>query len=186
MKFAFNQISSRRTPLMGLAALLIYFAHAYSFVELPSPLSTLFSFGNIGVDIFLLVGGFGIYYSLVNTASKSSFYWKRLIKVGLPFLLISIPYFFIFDFFVQPTERGDVIRFLLDISSLSFWQYHTGAWYVSMLVPLYLFAPFYVSLFRRTDSKRGLTFIAIILTYGLSLIVALANEQPILCNLSYV
>ena len=101
MKFAFNQISSRRTPLMGLAALLIYFAHAYSFVELPSPLSTLFSFGNIGVDIFLLVGGFGIYYSLVNTASKSSFYWKRLIKVGLPFLLISIPYFFIFDFFVH-------------------------------------------------------------------------------------
>ena len=58
---------------MGVAALMIYFAHFYAYADL-GLLNKLFAYGNWGVDVFLLLSGFGMCHSM----SKSSSFSKGL------------------------------------------------------------------------------------------------------------
>lgn len=71
---------------MGLAILLIVCYHIvpediqFSFL-LP------FQMGCIGVDVFLLVSGFGLYYSLDKKTELLGFYIKRYARTWIPFIL---------------------------------------------------------------------------------------------------
>ena len=60
-----NNLSLWRTQLMGVAALMILVCHAAaSHVLMPHWLGKLMDLGNYGVDIFLMLSGLGLYYSL--------------------------------------------------------------------------------------------------------------------------
>ena len=48
---------------MGVAAFMIYFAHFYAYADL-GVVNRLFAYGNWGVDVFLLLSGFGICHSM--------------------------------------------------------------------------------------------------------------------------
>lgn len=64
-QFDFGDISRYRTQLMGMASLMIIACHApASGVLMPPVLANVLSYGNFGVDIFLLLSGLGLYYSL--------------------------------------------------------------------------------------------------------------------------
>ena len=99
-----SRFSKQRQLVMGIAALMIYFAHAYAIVPVDGVIAKLFSFGNLGVDIFLFASGFGMYYSLRNGGGRFSlrqFYWKRFVRVGVPFLLISVPVYLLLDMLIS-------------------------------------------------------------------------------------
>lgn len=67
LKFKYNvkQISKFRTPLMGIATILIFIVHAPdNGVMMPNALKTICALGSLGVDLFLLLSGFGLWYSL--------------------------------------------------------------------------------------------------------------------------
>lgn len=157
MVFEFNceRLRERRTFVMGVAALMIYFAHCYAYADL-GLLNKLFAYGNWGVDVFLLLSGFGMCYSMSKSSSSSGFYWKRFVRIGVPYLIIAIPFCFISDILVAPT--ADWGMFVLDVSTLSYWLLHRGAWYVAMLVPLYLLVPF----FGRLANRLGAAFFCVI------------------------
>jgi len=58
-------LSKYRTELMGVGAICILLCHSVGRgVLMPDFLSQILSYGNIGVDIFLLLSGMGMYYSL--------------------------------------------------------------------------------------------------------------------------
>ncbi len=59
--------------------------------------------------------------------------------MGVPYLVLAVPFYFASDILVA--NQGDWGLFVLDVSTLSYWLLHWGAWYVAMLVPLYLFGP---------------------------------------------
>ena len=46
------------------------------------------------------------------------------------------------------------MAFLMDVSTLSFWLYHHGPWYLAMLIPVYLCMPWYGKTIDNTK-KRG-------------------------------
>lgn len=54
-----SRFSKQRQLVMGIAAFMIYFARAYAIVPVDGVIAKLFSFGNLGVDIFLFASGFG-------------------------------------------------------------------------------------------------------------------------------
>lgn len=63
--FNLNKISQHRQELMGFSAILILICHAVgNGVKMPTALSTVLNFGNIGVDMFLFLSGMGLFYSL--------------------------------------------------------------------------------------------------------------------------
>lgn len=65
LKFELEDLSNKRTQLMGLATLMIIICHtSASHVLMPHWLSKLMDLGNYGVDIFLFLSGLGLFYSL--------------------------------------------------------------------------------------------------------------------------
>ncbi len=135
-------ISKYRTQIMGFAAVMILLFHFFPclYRDMQIPVVTeLLKCGNTGVDIFLLLSGMGLYCSLSKDSSALPFYRKRIRRVVLPALAISLPYWFATDFLFKHTSAG---MFLLDWLGLSFWTQGNGTvWYVSLIVLLYLLYP---------------------------------------------
>lgn len=149
LKFELEELSQKRTQLMGLATLMIIICHASaSHVLMPHWLSKLMDLGNYGVDIFLFLSGLGLFYSLsknpVTTVRGGVIYCKRRgYRIFIPYLLIFIPYSILY----LVLQKYTILDSLLCVSALEYWFFHRGAWFVSLIVVLYLMAPVLYKLF---------------------------------------
>lgn len=131
-------LSKYRTQLMGIAAIMIILVHFADYgVEMPSLLKYVFGYGSLGVDIFLFLSGIGCYYSLSKNTNTKNWYKKRFIRIIVPYTLIQIP-FWIYKLIIG---EFNIIDDLFIFSTIAFWTQHVGAWYVALLLPLYLITP---------------------------------------------
>ena len=94
-----------------------------------------------------------------------SFYQKRFYRIYIPYLVIYLPYCLIFILLGKYTF-GDS---LLCLCTLEYWLFHKGAWFVSMILVLYLVAPF---LFRLLSG-----------TYKWFIAIGIIIALMILCNI---
>ena len=146
--FNLNLLSRYRARLMGASAILIILCHAPAYVDLPIWLSALLSRGGWGVDVFLFLSGLGLYHSLSSISNDVNFsikpwYLKRFKRLLIPYTLSYVPLCVL-----RGIIRGDsLLNIIGDISTLSFWTRHSGAWFVALIIPLYIIAPFLYSLF---------------------------------------
>lgn len=148
-EFNFNEISKHRTAMMGIATFMIIMCHApASGVMMPSFLGYLLGLGNCGVDIFLFLSGFGCYYSLFKRPKLLRYYRKRYFRIGIPYLFITIP-FVICYLLLGIYSISDAF---LSITTMDYWLEHKGAWYIALLVPLYLFSPLFYKIL--SDKKK--------------------------------
>lgn len=144
LSVSLSDLSTYRTQLMGIATLMIIICHVNAYhVLLPSSLASLFRWGNWGVDIFLFLSGLGLYFSLCKNklCTKDdfiSFYKKRFYRIIIPYWITYLPYCLVFTLLGR-YSYGDS---LLCLSTLEYWLFHRGAWFVSMIFILYIFAPF--------------------------------------------
>jgi peptidoglycan/LPS O-acetylase OafA/YrhL len=134
-KTAYDLLTQYRLAIFGLAALWIYCRHTihnYDYTYL-QPFQSVFNIGDAGVDVFLFLSGFGLYFSLQKNSSALVFYKKRLLRILPSFLLFSIVLCF---------ERGTFQRVgwnpLLCLKSL-----FSGWWYVVFILFAYAFTPPY-------------------------------------------
>lgn len=75
-----KDLSTYRTQLMGFATLMIIACHASaSGVVLPRIVSYVFTLGNYGVGIFLLLSGLVVFYSLSNKPVNTLQGWGKLL-----------------------------------------------------------------------------------------------------------
>lgn len=140
--FNIADISTYRTQLMGIATIMIIVCHAEaSRVLMPGYLASICSLGNYGVDIFLFLSGLGIYYSLskleMNRGSYIIWYKKRFLRILIPYLIVYVPYCIVF----QLLGKYSVVDSVLCLSTLEYWLFHRGAWFVSLILVLYLITP---------------------------------------------
>lgn len=169
-KCLFN-ISKYRTQLMGAAAFWVLahhiFTELYTTVTIPV-VTPIFARGNIGVDIFLVVSGMGLYFSITKRNSAIEFYKKRIIKVIIPWSLMSIPYWL----FVYVLQKKDFIGFFKDLLGISFWTEGVSTtWYVDFVIILYLLYPFiYKAQKRKMTNINSMIVIAILSNFLIYLI----------------
>ena len=139
LKFDLNLISKYRTPIMGIAALMIIFCHAPQYgVAMPSSISSVMLRGGLGVDIFLYLSGVGCWYSLSKGVTLKKWYFKRFIRIFIPYFFMQFPFWALKIF----NDSFFIVDELMVFSTINFWLYHVGAWYVALLVPLYILTPF--------------------------------------------
>lgn len=129
---------------MGWGTLLILITHAYGNNVKMSPLIERFVDNcQIGVDLFLLLSGIGIAFSLQKTINRrrftklKSWYYQRLKRIYVPFALI----IFLYYLYVVPFEGRSIWTAVLDIANIGWWINGKGTWYVSLILLLYLVAP---------------------------------------------
>ena len=151
MKMAKSPLTTYRGELFGIATLMIVLCHSVSIVPFPGGLATLIAYGTMGVNVFLFLSGIGLYYSLKNNGNYLVFYKKRFIRVIVPYLFIGGLWYGIRYLIC---EKGNIVQFLYELSTLSFWKEHKGAWYVAAIIPIYMLYPL---LFRWLEKgKRAL------------------------------
>lgn len=148
--FTLKDISTYRSELMGWAILWIMMLH-FTFTQI-KPLGFIAQYGFAGVEIFMLVSGFGLYFSLDKDSNLSHFYKKRLLRIFPTYYLLGL-------FASLLLYHDDIITYLFRYTTIGFW---TGSdyseWYIPSIVFLYLLAPFFKTLF----DKKKLIFIALL------------------------
>ena len=146
----YSLITKYRGQIMGFAAIIVVLLHF--FVELYSDfrfpiVTTILKRGNIGVDIFLFVSGMGLFFSMTKDSNTLSFYQKRIRRVIIPALIISLPYWLLVGILVNKDTVG---MFLLNWTGLSLWTHGiTTIWYVSLIMLLYLVYPLIFAIQRK-------------------------------------
>jgi surface polysaccharide O-acyltransferase-like enzyme len=134
-------LSDYRTEIMGACAIGIILCHAnLAHVALPSVFRTILGMGNFCVDIFLLLSGIGICFSLEKLADGGLGRWyaRRFMRIIIPYLIIYVPYYL----WRCIANQYSIWRFFYYISTLGYWMEHDGAWFLALLIPLYLISPF--------------------------------------------
>ena len=131
--FSIKDISTYRSELMGWAIIWIMMLH-FTFTQI-KPLGFIAQYGFAGVEIFMMVSGLGLYFSLDRNCSIWYFYRKRVLRIFPTYYILGI--FASFLLF-----HDNILNYLYRYSTIGFW---TGGlyweWYVPSIVVLYIIAP---------------------------------------------
>ncbi len=143
-----KQISEYRNELFGLSVIGIMIFHYFEgvagadYVSRPiKEIAAAFNgvIGSVGVDIFLFLSGFGIWYALKKRPRIIDFYIKRIRRVLIPYLVMGGLFWIVKDFLITHVS---VSKFFYDLTLLSFWGSGVRTfWYISLICILYLFSP---------------------------------------------
>ena len=158
-KMNFSLFSEYRTAIMGMAALFIVAFHACTPYEGQNN-TALFLLRqlNVGVEMFLLASGTGLYFSFSKNGNQGFFkyYGKRLINVYLIYLLIAFPITLYYNIKVN----GTVLSFMSDWTGVAFFfgkRYasgNRGAWYVMFVMVLYAVYPIVFKIQKALEKRR--------------------------------
>ena len=133
--FDIQDISVYRSELMGWSILWIMMLH-FTFTQI-KPLGFIAQYGFAGVDIFMLVSGLGLFYSLHSNHNIFQFYKKRLLRIFPTYYLLGI-------FASILLFHDNIIDYLYRYSTVGFW---IGGlyweWYIPSIIMLYLLSPLF-------------------------------------------
>lgn len=144
--FTLQYISTYRSTLMGIAILWVIFYH-FGF-HTPG-FSHIARFGYAGVDIFMFLSGFGLFYSLNKNNNLGTYYKKRIVRIFPTYFIVGI----VLSLFCYPTEN--LWNYLCRCSTLGFWTngiYYE--WFIPSIIMLYILFPFVFSLLKHNRIKR--------------------------------
>jgi len=140
-----SQLSTNRSGLMGFAAIWIMLFHMQTSGNIAGQYSLIahfFGVGFSGVDIFILLSGFGLYGSYQRTKSLKRFYIKRFVRI-LPTFWVIILLFYVIRFLL--TGTFEFLCLLQDLSTLGIWLKPLGwvdtFWYIGAIVAFYILTP---------------------------------------------
>lgn len=150
----YARISKYRKLLMGFSILGILFCHYHEcrvYHGLPTNiLSAVLGLGTACVDIFLLLSGFGLYFSFLKNRDVIAFYRRRILRILPAYLIIALPYWVYYDIFVRRASIGDLFYDFF-FGSFIFDGVHRF-WFVFAIIVFYLLFPL---LYKTLDMFKG-------------------------------
>lgn len=140
-KITIKDISTYRSELMGWSILWIMMLH-FTFNQI-KPLGFIAQYGYAGVDIFLFVSGFGLYYSLDKDNNLMYYYKKRILRI--------FPTYYIIGFITNLLITHDnILTYIFRYSTIGFWIGKEYAeWFIPSIILLYFLAPFIKKLINK-------------------------------------
>lgn len=151
-----------RSALMGFAALWIYVFHEWQ-VVFDGHIKILWvenyvkKIGFCGVDMFLFLSGIGLTYSAGKSKNLLSFYYRRVKRIILPFVLVAVLNYY--------SDGWSAEQFWQNVLCINFYRktIYAFLWFVPAILTLYLFFPLYYHLFARSSGKIRFTLCAFII-----------------------
>jgi peptidoglycan/LPS O-acetylase OafA/YrhL len=132
--------------LKGIAILMVVFGHiGYFLVNDHNFLFPLSIIAGVGVDIFLLLSGYGLVISSINkNRTVSQFYKDRLLKIFVPFWIVLV-IFFLMDFLIL--QKAYSINYIISsfagifLSADLYKDINSPLWYFTLIFFYYLIFP---------------------------------------------
>ena len=142
--------------LKGYSIFTIIIFHFLQTLALPSPFDQLISFGGTGVHLFVLLSGFGLYFSYLHKPLPYAVYLqKRVSKIYIPYILVVIIAALI-SVFIPLYENswyalgGHVLLYkMFDENIIASYGY--PLWFVSMILQFYVVFYLLIFLLKKTD-----------------------------------
>ncbi len=173
-------LSKHRGAIMGVAIIMILLCHSTLTFDGVSGIvyDSARRFLQIGVDIFLFVSGLGCCFSLNKNSKLFGFYFKRGVKILVPYCLVLAIWAL-----VQPLihiETG-IVGFVYKYSLVTFFlRGELSSWYVAAILVLYMAAPFnYMVLKRSKKLFCVMTGASLLVAVGLTLILGNLGDGEI-------
>ncbi|MCQ2137445.1 MAG: acyltransferase [Bacteroidales bacterium] len=154
MQIDLNILSRQRKPLMGIAIWLIILFHLYEDTNYEA-LGLLFGRGDIGVEIFGFLSGFGCWSSLNNNNSYITFYKKRARRILPSFLIIAVS-IGLFRHFMYGASWVQVA--LVSSGLFLFWG-DVSLWFAPYICICYLLSPLLFEIKKITKNSFVLTLL---------------------------
>lgn len=152
-------ISNYRNHLMALAMLWIAIFHATMWFPIKAINFIVKTAGYGGLDIFLFLSGFGLYYSYKKNSNYINFIIKRVIRIlpsFIPAIIIACAYY---GYSITDT--------LLELTMLRFWIFgDLLLWFVPAIMVLYLFFPGYMKLFTKNPLVVTICFVILSIMFS--------------------
>ena len=156
--FVLQDLSTYRKALMGVAILWVVLYHFGFHTPIISHITR---FGYAGVDIFMFLSGFGLFYSMNHDSNLQHYYKKRFKRIFPTYFIIGA----FLSLFCFPNDT--FISYLWRSSTLGFW---TNGVYYELFIPsiiwLYALFPFTFKLVIYKTWIYVLSIILIILIAG--------------------
>ena len=162
-------ISRRRTELMGFAAVWIAVLHGPLWFR-TVPLSLYKASGYCGVEMFLFLSAFGLYYSYHSRRTTAvEFFRRRILRLLPAVIAVSL-----FSMIVMNNKIWNMLScyWLLGF----FWRKDITAWFLPAIIVLYAVSPLYLKYFH---SGREEKMTAAAMAAGLLLGLLLRNSYRI-------
>lgn len=151
-------LSRYRTQLMGVAILGVLMFHSSFPFEYYSWPAFITKNGYAGVEVFFLLSGFGIFFSISKSKSIKEFYKKRVLRI-LPYYLPIVLFFSIMCVSVGYWTIKDLVYNLLMIG---FWldvgYQHFFDWYIPAILFMYFITPLFYFFYKKNKIITMLTF----------------------------
>lgn len=166
-----SYISKYRTQLMGFAMLWIMWFHS-PFYGKGEVWHFIHNIGFYGVDMFLMVSGLGLYFSMRKSKSIGEFYKKRAVRILPAYLLVAVCWYL---FYKKEVTVGNVILSILGVNYFRGTIYNIREyfdWFLPTLMLFYLLTPLYDKLFQKAKVKWKFTLLCM-------------TVSPLLCILSF-
>ncbi len=162
-----NILSKKRDFIMGLSILWIMLFHVGSYTRIVTP--TFFEdLGYSGVDIFILLSGYGCYYSLKRDSNVVRFLGRRLRRL-LPSYL---PFIIIYMAWRCLQQRMYFVEICGNLTMTGWWNGDANQfnWYVDAIVLFYILAPYLCGIIMKTKRpivvSAGLIAIAYVISFS--------------------
>ena len=169
-RYSLKSISQTRNIILGFATLFVALFHSQTmYIEniFPSEavkniLLYIKNLGNVGVDIFLILSGVGLFYSFSKDSSIKSFYKKRAVRILPAVIIVAI--------IITAMKSGEGLgNFFERIFLISlFTKGDVDFWYFSLIILLYIMYPIFHKLIDRFGIKAVIGLIASVLIINFS------------------
>lgn len=162
-KFNFGSFSYFRNAIYGFAALWIVVFHGVLLANIKAEfdpsiylIRDSIDMGNIGVDVFVFLSGICLYFSYSKKPKLGQFYYKRFVRVYIPYLIMALPYI-IYFFVVGQMDVSLMIRTILTINTWTGEIDQVDLWYISAILVFYLLYPLIYHFIFRNNPKGKMT-----------------------------
>ena len=164
----YAEVNKYRAQIMGFAAIWIFIFHVRDqiavFHDIPILTQVELYCSNIGfcgVDVFLFLSGWGLYYA-IQRHSLSGFYKRRYRRLTASFVLVCA---------VRAVyEKWEILRFVKGATGWTFLteNVYEPIWFIPAIAILYLFYPLYIKIFNKFPNKYLCTAAAIAIWFVLA------------------
>lgn len=158
--------------LKGIGMIMVLLVHSRQMFEGINKIFHLFSFGQMGTQLFFVISGFVLSMTwmknkLNNSAVIKSFYFKRYISIApgyclgiLFYFVLNACLFYLFQLQIPVNFKNDVLSILVNMFLLNglfpFCNNNVvpGGWYIGTLILIYLLFPLCINTFERLYRKN--------------------------------
>lgn len=142
----YSVLSRRRNDLFGISIVSIVIFHFFLLNKSTVSGEYKALVGSVGVPVFLILSGMGLFFSMSRNANLAVFYKKRLVRVLTPYLIVSAVHFTARYIFIEPKGILAVLKGILFVDFIT--SGDSQFWFIALILVMYIVFPLLFKLFK--------------------------------------